>query len=86
MSDITVIGLGLMGSALVGILLDAGHEVTVWNRSREKAEPLVCDGAKIGKSIADAIEASPILLVCINNYATTTRLLESGDALIKVLR
>jgi 3-hydroxyisobutyrate dehydrogenase-like beta-hydroxyacid dehydrogenase len=81
MSDITVIGLGLMGSALAKTLLTAGHEVTVWNRSREKAEPFVSSGAKIGETIADAIEVSRVILVCINNYATTMKFFEKDDTL-----
>jgi len=41
-----VIGLGLLGSALCERLLIAGHTVAVWNRTREKAEPLVARGAR----------------------------------------
>ena len=40
-----VIGLGLMGTAISRCLLEAGYSVNVWNRTREKAEPLVADGA-----------------------------------------
>ena len=41
------IGAGRMGSPMIIRLLDAGHEVTVWNRTREKAEPLADRGAVI---------------------------------------
>ena len=41
MSDITVIGLGAMGSALAQVLVTAKHGVTVWNRSPEKIAPIV---------------------------------------------
>jgi 3-hydroxyisobutyrate dehydrogenase-like beta-hydroxyacid dehydrogenase len=41
------IGLGHMGSGMARNLLRAGHEVIVFNRSREKAEPLVADGARV---------------------------------------
>ncbi len=41
-----VIGLGLMGTALVERLLNAGYPVHVYNRTREKAEPLVARGAR----------------------------------------
>jgi 3-hydroxyisobutyrate dehydrogenase-like beta-hydroxyacid dehydrogenase len=40
-----VIGLGLMGTALTERLLEHGYRVRVWNRSREKAEPLFARGA-----------------------------------------
>ena len=41
------IGAGRMGSPMIARLLDAGHEVCVWNRTREKAEPLADRGAVI---------------------------------------
>ena len=43
---IGVIGLGLLGTALCERLLGAGYNVAVWNRTREKAEPLVARGAR----------------------------------------
>jgi len=46
------IGIGRMGMPMVTRLLKAGHKVTVWNRTRAKAEPL----AKLGAVIADKIE------------------------------
>jgi 3-hydroxyisobutyrate dehydrogenase-like beta-hydroxyacid dehydrogenase len=41
-----VIGLGLLGTALAERLLEAGYEVAVWNRTREKADGLLAQGAK----------------------------------------
>jgi 3-hydroxyisobutyrate dehydrogenase-like beta-hydroxyacid dehydrogenase len=81
MSDVTVVGLGPMGTALAKTLLSAAHEVTVWNRSSEKADSLVADGATFRASISEAIEASPIVLVCVNNYATSDSLLTTKDTL-----
>lgn len=40
------IGTGVMGAAMCGHLLDAGHQLTVYNRTREKAQPLLDKGAK----------------------------------------
>ena len=48
------IGLGQMGSAMATNLLKAGHEVTVYNRSRNKAEALAGQGAKVAATVADA--------------------------------
>lgn len=45
-SAVTVIGLGQMGSALAATLLEQGHPTTVWNRSAQKAQPLVERGAR----------------------------------------
>jgi 3-hydroxyisobutyrate dehydrogenase-like beta-hydroxyacid dehydrogenase len=41
------IGVGRMGAPMIARLLEAGHEVSVWNRTREKAEPLADRGAVI---------------------------------------
>ena len=49
MSDVTVIGLGAMGSALARTVLQAGYSVTVWNRSSDKIKPLVDIGASKGE-------------------------------------
>lgn len=48
------IGLGRMGSGMARNLIRAGHQVTVYNRSREKAEALAADGARIAGSPAEA--------------------------------
>lgn len=52
--NIGFLGLGTMGSLMAQRLLAAGHEVTVWNRHRAKAEPLASEGASIASTPADA--------------------------------
>jgi 3-hydroxyisobutyrate dehydrogenase-like beta-hydroxyacid dehydrogenase len=66
---VSVIGLGLMGSALAETLLNAGHEVTVWNRTAAKVEPLTAKGARTAASAAEAIASSDVTLVCVTNHA-----------------
>lgn len=80
MSDVSVIGLGLMGNALAGTLLSAGHAVCVWNRSPEKAERLVDAGAVHANSPRAAIEDSKILLICVKDYAATREFFDSEAA------
>lgn len=67
-SDVSVLGCGVMGSALVQALLERGSRVTVWNRTAAKAEPLVRRGARRAPTAADAVGASPIVIVCVTNY------------------
>ncbi|MER6946373.1 NAD(P)-binding domain-containing protein [Nonomuraea sp. NPDC000554] len=52
MTQVTVIGLGPMGTKMAETFLAAGHEVTVWNRTASKAEPLVAKGARLAGSPA----------------------------------
>jgi 3-hydroxyisobutyrate dehydrogenase-like beta-hydroxyacid dehydrogenase len=53
--DVAFIGLGKMGSAMARNLLRAGHRVTVYNRTRSKAETLAAEGAHVADSLADAV-------------------------------
>ena len=76
-SEITVVGLGRMGSALARALLAAGRKVTVWNRDGAKALPLGEAGARVAPSLADAISASPISLVCIGQYESWIAMLRA---------
>src|SRR5215475_9516511 len=47
------IGTGRMGLPMAERLLKAGHDVTIWNRTREKAEPLSAKGGKVVERLAD---------------------------------
>ena len=79
MTDISIIGLGAMGSALARALLQSGFGATVWNRSAARMQPLVALGASGAASIADAVQASPVILVCVDNYRTTAQLFDTDD-------
>ncbi len=76
MTELTCVGLGLMGSALALAMLAARHRVTVWNRTPGKAVSLIDLGAHEARSIAEALAASPVVLICIDNYASSRALLE----------
>src|SRR5581483_7808516 len=51
-----------MGSRMAPRLCAAGHEVTAWNRTREKAEPLVAAGARLADSPADAARGAEVVV------------------------
>ena len=84
MSDISTLGLGLMGSALARSLVNGGHDVTVWNRSPARMQPLVDVGATPAASVAAAVEASPVVLICIDDYPSTRALFEAADVAEKL--
>ncbi|GIF40144.1 NAD(P)-dependent oxidoreductase [Actinoplanes xinjiangensis] len=69
MSDVAVLGLGAMGSALAGALLDGGHTVTVWNRTGHRAAALAERGAEVATTAAGALRAAPVAVVCLTDDA-----------------
>ena len=58
MSRIAVLGMGAMGSRMAVNLLQQGHQVTVWNRSREKVEPLIEKGAIAASTPREAVQGA----------------------------
>ncbi len=60
--DISVIGIGAMGAAVVERLLATGHRVTIYNRSAERSLPLADKGARVAASARDAVEASALTI------------------------
>ncbi|TWF77327.1 3-hydroxyisobutyrate dehydrogenase-like beta-hydroxyacid dehydrogenase [Pseudonocardia hierapolitana] len=73
---VTVIGLGAMGSRIAEVLLAAGHPTSVWNRTPGRADPLVAQGAVRASGVAEAVTASPLVLVCVLDYAAAREILE----------
>jgi len=83
---ISVLGLGRMGAALAGTLLEHDNAVTVWNRTEAKATPLVNAGAKKAPDPAGAIADSDVVIVCVGNYQDSRQILsECGDLTDKTL-
>src|SRR5947209_7268449 len=56
MARVAFLGTGHMGAPMAGRLIDSGHDVTVWNRSKEKAEPLAERGATVAATPREAVE------------------------------
>jgi 3-hydroxyisobutyrate dehydrogenase len=62
MTSVAVLGTGIMGAGMARSLLREGHQVTVWNRSTEKAKPLADDGATVADSAADAVAGADVVI------------------------
>ena len=62
MAKVAVVGLGRMGSRIARRLIDAGHELTVWNRTAAKAEPL---GVPIAESPAEAASRAEVVITMV---------------------
>ncbi|RJL30805.1 NAD(P)-dependent oxidoreductase [Bailinhaonella thermotolerans] len=79
MSDkrpVTVIGLGPMGQAMAGAYLDAGHEVTVWNRTPSRADALVERGAVRAGTAEEALRANELVILSLTDYEAMYAVLE----------
>lgn len=80
-TPVTVIGLGLMGRALAEAFLANGHPTTVWNRTAGRADELVASGATRADGVAEAVRASPLVIICVRDYDAVREILEpiAGD-------
>lgn len=63
------IGLGNMGTAMVGNLLEAGHEVSVFNRTTDKARALTERGASLAASVTEASRGDAVITMLANDEA-----------------
>ncbi len=66
-TKIAMIGLGMMGTGIAGRLIDAGHDVTVYNRTQSAADPLVARGAQRAATPAEAAEPGGIAITMLAN-------------------
>ena len=69
---IAFLGTGLMGAQMARRLLGAGFNVTVWNRSREKAEALGVDGARISDAATDAVSDAHVVITMLTDGPAVT--------------
>jgi len=70
-----MIGLGAMGGALARAFLKAGHSITIWNRTPTKITPFLDLGANPAQNVAGALQASPVTVICIDNYDVSIQLI-----------
>jgi len=82
MQSVSVIGLGVMGTELARLLIENGYDVTVWNRTPEKAVPHVKAGAALAKTATEAIRASEATITCIRTHSDTRALLEADPTVL----
>jgi 3-hydroxyisobutyrate dehydrogenase len=76
MMNIAFLGTGIMGAPMARNLARAGHDVTVWNRTAEKARPLAEDGAHVAQDPAAAVAEAEVVVT----------MLTDADAVESVMR
>ncbi len=77
-ATVAVLGTGIMGGPMAANLASAGLDVRVWNRSREKAEPLADRGADVADSPAQAAAGADVVLTMLADGDTVESVM-SGE-------
>jgi 3-hydroxyisobutyrate dehydrogenase-like beta-hydroxyacid dehydrogenase len=81
-AELGYVGLGVMGGGIARRLLDAGHSVTGWNRTREKAQPLLDAGMHWADSPREVAEHSDITFTMVTNTAAVKAVTDGPDGIL----
>jgi 3-hydroxyisobutyrate dehydrogenase len=85
MANLGFVGLGVMGSRMVSRLLDKGHTVTGYNRTRSKAQWLIDRGMKWANSPHDVAEAADLTLSMVTNSAALQDIADGASGIVSGL-
>jgi D-arabinose 1-dehydrogenase-like Zn-dependent alcohol dehydrogenase len=77
--NITVLGLGAMGSRMAANLIKANHTVTVWNRDAKKADPLLALGAKLGNTPKAAAQSADMVISMVRDNEASQHIWTGTD-------
>ena len=80
--NVAFIGTGIMGAPIAGHILDAGYPVTVYNRTRSKAEGLLARGAAWADTPAAAVEGADVVFTMVGYPTDVEEVYLSGDGII----
>jgi len=79
-------GLGAMGAGIAGRLLDSGHELSGWNRTREKAQPLLDAGMAWADTPRELAASVDVLFTMLTNTAAIEAIAGGDDGVLSGLR
>ncbi|XP_056096585.1 cytokine-like nuclear factor N-PAC isoform X4 [Rhinichthys klamathensis goyatoka] len=80
------LGLGLMGSGVVSNLLKMGHVVTVWNRTGEKCDLFIQEGARLGRTPAEVVSMCDITFSCVSDPKAARDLVLGPSGVLQGIR
>ncbi len=84
---VAVIGTGRMGSAMAARIAAAGHQLTVWNRSREKAETVAASsGCEVADTAREAADGAEVVVVSLADDAALEQAYSGSDGLVAGVR
>jgi 3-hydroxyisobutyrate dehydrogenase-like beta-hydroxyacid dehydrogenase len=75
------VGLGIMGRGMAGNLIRSGTELTVYNRTAERAAPLAAAGATVEKTPRAVAERSDIVFICVSDTPDVEEIIFGADGL-----
>lgn len=78
-------GMGIMGRGMAANLVKAGHDVTVWNRTVARTEPLRALGASVAASPAELAAACDIIMMCVSDTPDVEAVTLGAEGLINGL-
>jgi len=84
--NVAFIGLGKMGMGMARNLLRAGHTLAVYNRSREKAEALGSEGARVAASPADACRDAEAVMTMVADDHAVDEVVFGKDGIVSAMR
>ncbi|MCW2718201.1 NAD(P)-dependent oxidoreductase [Pseudonocardia sp.] len=85
MAKLAFLGLGLMGTPMATRLLEAGHDITVWNRTSAKTRPLVDQGASAASSPAEAVAGADAAITMVATPQALEQVLFDDDGVLGAL-
>jgi 3-hydroxyisobutyrate dehydrogenase-like beta-hydroxyacid dehydrogenase len=85
MANLGFVGLGVMGSEMVSRLLDKGHSVTGYNRTRAKAERLIKKGMKWAETPRAVCAAADVTFSMVTNEKALGAVAESPDGILSAM-
>jgi 3-hydroxyisobutyrate dehydrogenase len=80
--NVGVAGLGKMGAAIASRLMEVGHQVTVWNRTANKTEPLVKEGAVATSTPAELASRSDVIITILTDGAAIDSVFHGPSGLL----
>lgn len=80
------IGLGIMGRGMARNLLEAGHDVAVWNRTASRMAPLIAAGGEAASSPADVARRADLILICVSDTPDVEAVVRGPDGVLAGLR
>ena len=82
---IAFLGLGKMGAPMARRLLAAGHQLTVWNRTRERADALASEGARVAATPAEAVQGAEAAMTMLFDDAAHEEVVCGAEGMLDAL-